>query len=204
MRMELIASSRVPYGGAYVITDPVTKVKVSGSNLKTVLRGVYDERRANGAPCGLDLEGEVEQWICQAYPSECQSVDPKVFRHKPLAISHIVAGSRVMLSQWFNGRKVVAREEAERRAQICVNCPMNVKFEKPCGGLCPQLAEVVSGITGAQGTQYDWQLNSCAICKCFLQAAIWVERDTQWNVLDETTKEQFNAINYPCWKRPEA
>lgn len=200
-RMELIASNRVPYGGSYIVTDPLTKLEVSGPTLKAVLRMVMESRRANGVPCGLEIEQEVEQWICAKYAAECKSVDPRVFTHRPLTLSHIVAGSRVMLSQWFNGRKVVERAEAERRAQICAGCPMNVKFDKPCGGLCPELASVVSGITGAQGTQYDWQLNSCAVCRCFLQAAIWVERETQWNVLDENTKEQFNAVAN-CWKKP--
>lgn len=201
MRKEIIGRFAVPFGGAFSVVDPLTGITVTGHCFETVLRGVYDERRANSVPIGLDMDSEVEQWICEKYPGECKA-GANAVSTQHLTLHHIVAGSKVMLAQWFNGRKVVDRAEAERRAQICVGCPMNVTFSKPCGGLCPELRDVVGAIVGAQGTSLDWQLHSCAVCRCYLQAAIWVEQKTQWDVLDEATQEKFKALNYPCWKRP--
>lgn len=198
-KLRLVSETQVPYGGGYTITDPMTNVQVYGTTFKMVCDRIRDARKANSVPIGLGFEDEVESWICAKYAVEC--FDSNAIKPRQLSLSDIVAGSRVMLSHWWNGRKIVSREEAERRGAICVSCPMNVKFSKPCNGMCPELSEVVSGITNAQGTRFDVSLHSCSLCGCHLQSAIWVPLELQTAVLTDKQVEQFESIP-ECWKKP--
>lgn len=205
MKRALKHRNRIPYGGGYVITDPMTGIQVSGGNFDMLLRSAMESRRANSVPIGIGFEQELETWVCEKYPSECEDIGEGKIRKRYLTLRDIVAGSQVMLSQVMNSRKVVDREEAERRGQICVNCPLNDRFSKPCHGMCPELAAVVGWITGAQGTRHDAALHGCQICGCFNQAAIWVPLDAQWKALTDEQKEQFKTAKKTlgCWKCPE-
>lgn len=201
MTASLVSRNRIPYGGRYIIRDPLSGVEVLGTNFDMLCDRIYAARKANSLPIGVGIEQEIEQWICQQYPQECENLDPAMPRKRTFTLTDIIHGSRVMLSHWWNGRKLVDRAEAERRAQICMNCPLNVAFAKPCTGICKELNDVVNAITGTQGTQYDVHLKSCSNCGCFLSASIWVPLEIQLGPLDETTKLKFENTS-GCWKKP--
>jgi hypothetical protein len=203
MILKLKNTNRIPYGGRYYVTDPLTQIEVMAINFDSLMERVKEERRAMSAPIGLGLGDEVEQWVCAKYPDECSGFNPSLpNRRTTLGLSDILNGTKVMLSLWRSGGVLVDRVEAERRASICVKCPYNVTFSKPCGGLCPELENLVSGIVSHQGTQFDRELRSCGICGCFLQAAIWVPLENQCSGLSGFQKEQFQTIRreLPCWK----
>lgn len=200
MPLQLKDRGVIPYGGGFTVVDPLTNVQVSGTTFKMLVDMVRKERMANSAPNGLDLESEIEQWCCVAYPQECEEVTTKKIRRREFGLGDVITGTRVMLSHWFNGRKLVSREEAERRAQICIHCPWNMTYRKPCSGWCPELAEIVGPIVNAQGTQYDWQLHQCQVCGCVLSAAIWVPTEIQCGPLPQEQKDMFDNVPH-CWKR---
>lgn len=196
---RLLQGNRVPYGGEYRINRPDLGMVGTGYIFDVLLESVRSYRKANGIPIGLGFVDEVEKVICEQMPDECEEHNGKMPLRKR-TLSDIIAGSRVMLSHWWNGRKLVTREESERRARICVSCPMNQTFVKSCTGICPELKQVVTSIVDAQGTQYDINLHSCQICGCYLSAAIWVPLDVQLNPLPEEQKEQFENVPN-CWKK---
>lgn len=200
MKKQLIAHTRIPYGNYWFYIQPETGAEIKGTTWTIFLNNIRAYRKANGLPIGLGFEDEIEAYVCEHQSSECeQRIDGKP-RKRAFTLDDIVAGSRVMLSHWFNNRKVVDRKEAERRADICVGCPMNTKFAKPCSGVCAALAEVVNAVTNAQGTDRDYKLHQCEICNCYLSAAIWVSLDLQVNVLSDDQKAAFEAVQ-PCWKK---
>lgn len=201
MKKRLVADMRPPYGGEYQINRPDLGMVGRGYIFPVLVKSVIEYRKANSIPVGLGFEDELEQLVCQQYAQECEDQDEAKVRKRPFTLADIIAGTRVMMSQWFNGRKVVPRQEAERRASICVDCPMNQKFVKGCSGLCPELSEIVSAITGAQGTVYDYRLHQCQLCGCLLQAAIWVPLELQLKVLTDEQRESFTKIPN-CWKVP--
>lgn len=203
MTATLKSDNLVPYGGGFRVTDPMTGLELYGTTFESLMGRVYESRRANGIPIGVGIVQEFEQLACASYPEECTNLDPTFPRKRSLTLTDIVHGTKTMLSLWWNKKPLVDRAEAERRARICVACPLNVQFYKRCSGICPELRDVVTAIIDHQGTQYDAQLQSCSICGCFTRAAIWVDQKTQWDALDENTKAQFKNLTTPCWKPPK-
>lgn len=200
MRLRLEFPNRIPYGGYWRYIQPGTGQSISAVTWDNLLNNIRDHRKANGIPVGLGFEEEVEQAVCREHPDECVGYDETCPRKKNLTLSDIVAGTRVMMSFFASGRKLVSREEAERRAQICLKCPYNMTFSKPCSGVCPELKSVVMSITDSVGTQYDSKLNSCTVCGCFLQAAIWMPLENQCKGVNELQKKQFSNAE-GCWKQ---
>lgn len=202
MKAKILIKSQIPYGGGYHYKDPNSGMHIYGTTFAMVVNRVVEHRRANGYPIGLGLEDEIEEQLCLSYPNECSDAPEGIPRKKELTLSDVVAGTRVMMSFERNGSQLVSREEAERRAKICLGCPYNASFIKPCSGICQELKNIVDWITERQGTQYDSKLYSCNICGCFLQAAIWLRLEDQCVGVNEEQKPKFEytQAKYGCWK----
>lgn len=161
---------------------------------------IYAERKANGIPCGLEFEDEVERDLCRDYPAECQLDDPRFPRKRNwLSFHEIIAGTKLLLKFKVSGSPVVAQEEAERRANICASCPFNVEFQRPCAGLCGELYSLVQSIIGNLHVSQESKVKSCQLCGCYLGAAVWLPVDLQRSVLSEHQLEQFDSVDF-CWK----
>lgn len=190
----------IPHGGMFSWKDPVTQQWVRGTNWQMLINRIYDHRKANSVPIGLGFEDEVERDLCRDYPDECYIPDPNFPINRQLSLSDVVRGSQVMMAYKLAGSPLVERSEAERRAQICLRCPFNTHFSKPCTGICQELADVVNSIIAHQGTQYDQDLKACNVCGCFLQAAIWLPLDIQCKGVTDPMKAKFSLIK-GCWKQ---
>lgn len=201
MKPRLIERGRIPYGGGFYIDRPDLRVVGKGLQFSNLLESVRAYRKANGFPVGLGFEDEVEEAACLTYPKECDCVSRTINLNRRLGIADIVRGTKVMLAQKTSGVPLVSEEKAEKHAAICAKCPFNQPFTKPCGGICAELESIVKFIIGSHGTTKDAILNSCAICGCFLRAAVWVDNAIQWPVLSDLQKEQFLSVSH-CWKRP--
>ncbi len=190
----------IPYGGEYRWRDPITNVEVVGTHWNMLMNRIYDERRANGIPCGIEFEKEVEEALCRDYPAECEINDPRFPRHKArLGFSEIIAGTRLLLKVKLGNVPLVQQEEANRRANICATCPFNIEFQRPCAGLCGELYSLVKSIIGAASVAGEERLRSCSLCGCFLGAAVWLPVDVQRSVLTDDQKMQFDNVPN-CWK----
>ena len=192
----------IPYGGAFRIVDPLTGVSSAGLQFENLLQKMIKAREANGVPVGLSFADEVEKWACLQYPEECEDTDPNAPKRRNLTLTDVINGTRVMVAFKMAGSPLVDRTEAERRAQICIRCPMNQGFAKSCTGTCAELQAVVASVTGHIGTQYDANLHACGICGCFLQSAIHLPLEIQCKGVSDQMKRQF--ANVPnCWKTCE-
>ena len=189
-----------PESGTYNVYDPLTRIRSSGRTFENLFDNVARTRYALGVSSGLDLRKEVEAWVCQENPNDCTGIDLTKPRKRRMTLSDVINGSRVMMSFVKSGREVVLREEAERRAQICMKCEMNQIFPMSCAGLCGPLLDTVKAIVGQQGTQYDGSLHSCSICACFNQAQIWIPLEILEKGTDENMKKQFSGVPN-CWKQ---
>lgn len=92
------------------------------------------------------------------------------------------------LSAWDG--TFVDQGEAERRASICIQCPMNVTVAgcKGCSGVLKWAKEKLGGNT----TSKDRALESCRICGCFNSVSVWVPLEAQ----------NVEGLEFPvhCWK----
>lgn len=176
------------------------------SNFSQLLDRIKEYRKANAIPIGLGFADEVEREVCLRYSAECSETDPRVpnIHNGRLTIEDVVRGTMAMVAFKMSGSKLVEPEEAERRAKICLKCPYNVDFQRPCGSLCGELKDVVHGIIGSKTTEYDSNLRSCAVCHCYNSSAIWVPLEIQMKGISERQRDQFLFVNEEvetgCWK----
>lgn len=200
---RLVARGRIPYGGGFHVTDPMLGVELFAVTFEQLVAKARAARLANGVPVGLGFEDEVEKWCCQAYPVECVNVDPSLPKRRKLTLDDVVRGTRVMASFVVGGRKVVGEEEAQARTEVCLRCPMNQGFAKPCSGVCKELEGVVMAAVGQRLTKGGERLKACGVCACFLRAAVWLPLETQCVGMGEAMKEEFRRMREVsgCWKQ---
>jgi hypothetical protein len=80
---------------------------------------------------------------------------------------------------------------AAHRAQICAQCPMNVRWATPCGPCNENVSVRVQNAKGSSYTPYDRNLFSCRIYGHVNEVAVWLS-DTH-----SSSEQQPPAI---CWK----
>lgn len=197
--MRLANRSHVPPPPHFRYKHPVSGWE-SIRHAWDLLRGdVTAHTEGNGYPPVSDEE--IEQQMCE---NMGEDIKARFCNGDGLTVRgglhwrELMSGTQVLLQHLLNGRKRVSQEEAERRAAICVQCPRNVSFTRPCGGMCPELESVVVGIVGGEKTSLDPKLEACSVCGCSLRAAVWVP------IAQLSTQEDADFIEKapePCWKR---
>ena len=191
-------TSHLPPGG-FRFKDPDTGAEIDAQSWGNWRDKVNKHREVNNLP-PIDIALAEDQNCSRLPPSAasmfCESDEPM----------HTVDGVTLNSSDIWRGTKTIAafklfghtvsQEEADRRANICAYCPMNVNFAKPCSGICGELLELVSDMVGGATTAKQGDLHACAVCKCYLPSKVWV---------DEASIRRFEpkevTDNYPsnCW-----
>ena len=117
---------------------------------------------ANKYPITIEMERQVEAYLCQQAPEVCVeegAPTPRTFR-----IHEVLSFTSLMLESIFTGSPRSDTQEANRRAEICAGCVDNVKPEgcKSCSENAIQ--QLVGRVTGARPTRVDDRLQSCRHC----------------------------------------
>lgn len=193
-----------PHGGAFHIEDPMTKYPLMGTHFEMLFNKAVAYRRANSLPMGLDFEDEIEAAVCARYPAECEH------NKRAIGVSLVAPGlydvaraSMAMINHKLDGSQLVSQEEANRRAQICRNCPFRAQMTLPCSRCFSALENVVGWITGSRGTPFDEKLSACGICRCYISASVWLPVDVQCVGTTEEMREKFSVAKEVsnCWKQ---
>ena len=191
----LIRADVVPPGG-WRYTQKETGELISANTHTELISKVRVHRRTNGLTIPADLAKEVEQQICEwAGSSYCANIDLAVSRERSASLTwgDIVKGTRILASWVMSGTPRVNEAEAERRAEICVACPMNIPAPGcvACAG-----SKLTRGLIGGK-TKHDKKLKNCGICKCVNRAQVWLPLDVLSRSLDSA---QYQALPDFCWK----
>lgn len=202
MKLKIKNKSQIPYGGVWRYTDPNSHQEFTHYLYDGLVEKIRAHRIANNFPVGLGFEEEIESQLALTHSEEAEPFDPRVPRRKSLNLSDVIRGSQVMLSFYAAGKPLVLREEAERRAKICLSCVYNAGYSKPCSiGICRELREVVGSVINHVGTQYDKDLHVCHVCSCYNAAQIWIPYDILDKGLTDEMRVQFSLVEH-CWKKP--
>lgn len=113
------------------------------------------------------LAEELEDQICQAMSPSDQVANCEMGLHTPTSVDWKKVGKFLKtMVDWATGHglKPVSQEEAERRAAICVKCPLNVGMSG-CGVCRQGLQAIRVGILNKQ-TSHDAGLRACGVCGC--------------------------------------
>lgn len=196
--MEPTSRTKPPRGGLWKYEHPVSHAKFSSPQLGAIKYSIRKHEEANGYP--ITSEADIESQLCENHPFSCSENPPVAPRR--LHLNDILRGTRVIASFKLAGSPLVAQEEAERRAGICINCPRNVDYAKPCSGICQELLDLVKSVVGGAATKYDSMLKACDICGCSNAAQVHVPAEFLAKGVTDEMMVQFRTIPN-CWKWKE-
>jgi len=104
------------------------------------------------------------------------------------------------LTTWVgSGGVVVDHDEAQKRADICLTCPMN----QPDSELNEAVAKAVKKFLSFKNdldlrVKGEKSLLSCQTCGCQLRLLIWEPAD---RIGKQMTEEEYQMSIDACWKR---
>lgn len=199
MSLHLDNTQIVPPGG-FRYKDTSTGVTVTGPSYKDWVKAVKAHKTANNIPFTSRLEEEMQEQLCQQLPIGWCVRDGMPFDSgvvSGLTFDKIMTGTATLGDWLLNGGKKVAKDEAQRRANVCGSCPFN---QQPQGcSSCNQgkLLGLVNRIVGGEKLQGDDRLHACTLCGCSLKAKVWLEI--------EVLQRHTGGVNFPewCWLKKE-
>jgi len=151
----------VPPGGRFFYEVPETKLFLESLGpLDALVQLVQKHYEVNNIPVPENLRVLVEDFICRnVMDGFCEGEEsgksPKgIYRN--LTFWQIVENTRKNLGHtaWID------QAEAERRADICLRCPHNLRHM--CTS-CNGLRQTVRGLTGGRSTRMDDYIGVCGI-----------------------------------------
>ncbi len=169
-----------------------TKVVLISTGWKSLVDDVRAHLAGNELPVDPALKAQMEEWWCTEVedrncgaPAPVAATDTRALAERFL---------RTVKSFVFSGAKRVSQVEAERRAAICANCPMNRPDNSICVGcfLGSLLKSAISVATGWSSSR-DSELHSCGTCGCKLSLKIWIPKS------DMDYKELRGRWPEGCW-----
>lgn len=112
-------------------------------------------------------------------------------------IKRAAQGSAVVYDWLSSGGKPVSQELADKRGEICVNCPQNI----PGSWYTVAPAEVIREILSTRSdlklaTRFDDRLKSCNVCKCLNRLKIWCPME---HIQSHTKLEIMAEFPAFCW-----
>jgi hypothetical protein len=174
--------------------------KSHGNDYISWLQAIREHIKGNNLPMPENLAAIAEDQLCGTLPPhlclhEQGDAPPADTR---IAFTDVVDWLKAVGTKILGGFSFVPKEEAERRAGICVSCFYNVTIVGGCGGGCKKLVEFMTPGMANLKTSQDTRLRSCGVCKCFNSVAVHFPLE----VLEENDNASRQA-SYPpyCWKK---
>ncbi len=197
--LRLIDPGTVPPGGfRYLCQETQTWIRAASFN--ELVAASEKHRAANKLGIPEDFKDQVNAQMCSHMPPGTCKHEAGVAVSGPrrLSFQDVVAATKTIGSWLLKGAKKVDQFEAERRAKICLSCPMNQNFDGCTTCAEKDLREAISGFMGDSKTPFDAALHTCFGCGCTLKAAIWFPID----LLKKHTPAEVSALlpDY-CWKK---
>lgn len=191
--------------GGWRYTVPETGVLLTGDFFEELYGKVTSHCRANGIPTDGDFRERIEDGACretQPPGSRCGNAKPKP---QALPIEHLMLShvERFLKTVWqaIMDRKFVPREEAQRRLDVCLTCPIRTTQPGGCNG-CFTLVKKAHQLMGKNDAlviepdEDGFVRDTCGACGCILPLKVWLDNQTL------NTAEGSNRPAYweGCWR----
>lgn len=158
---------------------------------------------SNTIPIGAQWEEGIQNQLCATLDGDwCNEYGLPVRKSGGFGTQfhEVLQGTRTLLSWKIkHGGKLVETEEAQRRAAICVACPMNQPAIGCSSCNMETLRQAVILVVGGAQTAYDSQLKTCFVCGCELRAKVHLPLKC---LQDQMSPEQKARLPGFCWLVP--
>lgn len=179
-----------PDGYRYI--DPLDGYLSHAWDYGTWVEQQMNHLRVNNRPVPDDLGEQMQEQLCLTLPPGwCNYDDPQ----RPRAVASLdwndVMRGIETFSRWIaQGANFTEQAEAERRAQICTRCYLNVHVSG-----CASCQALVQEVVRNRSTRFDYALKACAVCKCMLRAKVHFPM----NILDKENSGVQQMYPEHCW-----
>lgn len=196
--LHLLDPTSVPPGGFRYLC-PETKTWIPAPSFWELVSAAERHRKANNLPVSQDFKFELEDQLCSHMPpGTCKhEIGVAVSGPRRLTFSDVVSATKTLGAWFLKGTPKVDQAEAERRANICLACPMNQNFEGCTTCAEKDLRETMVSFMGESRTPVDSNLHTCFSCGCTLKAAIWFPLEL---LKKHMTDESKALLPKHCWK----
>ena len=186
---DIVNKNTTPPAPGFVFRDSRTGIVHKDISLFAIFPKVAQSWAANGIEPPENWKAVVVHEMCEQNPHiECREEGEPEY-HMTLDGVYRFANS---VKKWMEGgMQFVDKEEAERRAAICVKC----HFNKPvgiCWG-CHKALTWIGERVGWPESSKDAELRGCAVCGCVLRLKVHMPLDA---IKDD-------SLSWPshCWMK---
>jgi hypothetical protein len=146
----------------------------------------------NNRQVPADLGEQMQEQLCMTLPPGwCNYDDPNRPRaSNAMTWDDVQSGIKTFARWMANGCRYVPQQEAERRAQICTRCYLNVNIVG-----CAACHAAANEVTKGKTTRSDPYLKGCAACKCLLRAKVHLPL----SILDKENSGVQQLYPDHCW-----
>lgn len=114
-------------------------------------------------------------------------------------VRHYNDGLRILKDWWVDGTHPVDIDEAQRRADICLGCPLNQSGSAVVEAVARAIKEQVDLKNSLQlRVKGEKSLKTCQACLCYLRLKIWLPLE---NLIRYADEEEMNRYHPKCWMR---
>jgi len=198
MPVRLRNKGVVPRGGIWRYKQSESGLTLESDSWLGLVDVVKRHRMANGYTIPITFESDIEQGVCELAPSVCVKADGKSAASSRITWGQVAQFTGIMISSLLKGRPKEPESEANRRAQICSQCPDNVQAEGCSGCNSRKIETLVQKVAGTSRTKHDSQLESCRHCGCLNRVQVWFPKEILQKHMDNKVRE---ALPAPCWKK---
>jgi hypothetical protein len=119
-------------------------------------------------------------------------------------MSNVLTGVAA-LSDWIGqGGTPVPPEEAQRRATICLTCPLNQNQQKGMAFAAIQFRRFIASKNQANlHIVGEENLKVCTGCNCYLPLKCWIPMENITPYLSEESMVKMREAKPDCWQLPE-
>lgn len=178
----------VPVGGWWVLWDGE---EVRGGDWGDLVSNCQKLTVSRGKIPPIDMTRQIEDALCSRMAGNINCI-PCSKARQSLGFSEIVRWVKAMYQfAKTNKFQLVSQDEANKRAETCAKCPLQVSVSG-CWG-CKGIAGLIPHIAGAKTTPFDMQLKACGICGCYNAVSVHLPLNVQ----------QDSNLEFPdyCWKK---
>lgn len=209
-------------GGRSMQFTTATGVVLKAGMLGELIRKVHEHETANGlnltSPDDIETkvceeaerdgikrcrtEGDTEIITAKGFPLNRESLTRilKAIKRSVKVNMDAARNGVTMLAGWLKNGQFATKEEADRRALICAECPKNVDVScSSCAAGAFLLKQM--NVVGGRTTSSDVVLKHCEACGCSNKIKVWVPKSV---ILEKTPKEQMDNLPASCWIAIEA
>lgn len=192
--------------GRWRYTHPISGHIFDHYDYSTIEREVIAHNKGNGYEMPPDWREVFQDAMCKENKwgkETCRRIVGGRIARSAISFADAMSFGKVLLkfftSKKTDAGKFVDQEEANRRAEICRNCPLNVAESWSCGSCSQMIQDLVQSISGEKKTPYDNELGFCGICHCSLKASVHYPLEAQAKGVNDEMVEKFKETGY-CWK----